>query len=476
MFSFSSLAAAQNNTFAVILCLLAAIIGVVLFLIVQIRNVKLKKMAYRDDLTGLPTTIKLYDDMHHILSHAKSGEYMVLSIDLNNYRYILDSFGQETGRTVLSKFAACLKQMPFTGSIISRVYMDNFAVFAKSACLVYIEDCISGFLSIDKCMKNFLPPQFQIQFSCGVYYIDDNSMHPSSIIEKANTARIIGKKSVNFNRVCEYTKKMQDEIQLEQEITFSMEKAFTNHEFVVFFQPKYSFTSKKLIGAEALIRWNNPRKGMLTPGQFVPLFERNGFIQQIDLFVFETVCRFLNGWNHSGTNGTCPRPLTISCNLSRVHLYNPNLTAQLKDIASHYDIAPSAVELELTESSMFENHRHLLKVMNQLKDAGFSISIDDFGSGYSSLNFLKDMPADVLKLDKGFLNSAEDQQREQIIIKSVIDMAKNLNLETVAEGIETTMQFNLLKSMGCDIVQGFLFAYPMSEADFKKTLISGTDV
>ena len=164
-------------------------------------------------------------------------------------------------------------------------------------------------------------------------------------------------------------------------------------------------------------------------------------------------------------------PLTISFNLSRYHLYNPNLIKELKDIASKYDIGENRIEVELTESIMFDNQKKLIKVMNEIKKAGFLISVDDFGSGYSSLNLLKSMPADVIKLDKDFLSNAPENQKENIIIQSVIEMAKKLKIKTVAEGVETKLQSDMLKSIGCDIAQGFFYAKPMKESDFLDLLL-----
>ena len=243
-----------------------------------------------------------------------------------------------------------------------------------------------------------------------------------------------------------------------KEITLNMNNAFANNQFKVYYQPKYSFETEKIIGAEALIRWKDPEKGLLPPDKFVPLFERNGFIQKIDMYVFDSVCRFLADWKKAGADGSCPHPLTISFNLSRNHLYNPDLIKELCSIKDKYDIGPNHIEVELTESIMFDNQKRLINVMNQIKNAGYSISVDDFGSGYSSLNLLKDIPADVLKLDKEFLSNVPEDSKETTIISSVIEMSKKLNMKTVAEGVETQNQAKLLRDMGCDIAQGYYYA------------------
>ena len=264
---------------------------------------------------------------------------------------------------------------------------------------------------------------------------------------------------------------METNSQQEKDILFDMERAFQENEFIVYYQPKFLFNSEKIIGAEALVRWNHKKKGLLAPSYFIPMFEKNGFIEKIDRLVFENVCQFLDKWNKSQADKTEKQPLTISCNLSRVQLYNPDIAKTYKEIASKYEIAPSKIEIELTESFMMDNKERLLKAMNEIRNAGFSISVDDFGSGFSSLSLLKDIPATVIKLDKEFLNS-QDTKKEHIIINSVINMAKNLNMETVAEGVEDKKQSDLLKNMGCDIVQGYFYAKPMTESDFTEKLNS----
>ena len=290
------------------------------------------------------------------------------------------------------------------------------------------------------------------------------------MMDKAETARKAGKAGLNPKRICIFTTQMENTTQHEKDIIFDMERAFQENEFIVYYQPKFLFNTGKIIGAEALVRWNHKKRGLLTPSYFVPLFEKNGFIEKIDLLVFENVCQFLDKWNKAQAGKTEKQAITISCNLSRVQLYNPDIAKIYKAIASKYEIAPSSIEIELTESLMMDNKDRLLKAMHDIKNAGFSISVDDFGSGFSSLSLLKDIPANVIKLDKEFLNTQNDTEKEHIIINSVIKMAKDLDMTTVAEGVEDEKQSELLKNMGCDIVQGFFYAKPMPSSDFNELL------
>jgi len=452
-----------------IIAILLAIITIVIIVVILKRR---PHIIEYDDVTGIPTYAKFKRDVRIKLRNAKPDEFMFLSIDIDNFSYINDSYSFDIGNALLFELSQHFKEeCEKNSALICRFYADNFIVFAKNpGYLGVIEDQVCRLTDVSDHVRKLLPQQYNLMFSSGVYYIADPTADITSMIDKANIARRLGKENFATHRVIEYTKEMNDESELKKNITLTMNKAIENNEFVVFFQPKFLFTTEVPIGAEALIRWNNPDSGMMQPAKFIPLFEKNGFIQKIDLYVFEKVCHFIDSWNRSGPDKKCPHPITISFNLSRNHLYNPDLINELTSIMSRYQIEPCKIEVELTESIMFDNQKRLVRAMNEIKNAGFDISVDDFGSGYSSLNLLKDMPADVLKLDKEFLSSAPDNERESIIITSVINMAKKLNLMTVAEGVETKKQSDLLKSMGCDLVQGFYYAKPMPENDFKLLL------
>lgn len=429
----------------------------------------LKKSLFRDDLTGLLTTKKFLAEVKKTLKKAKNVQYSLVSLDINSFRYITQVFGQDNGNKLLSELGSLFSKTAPKGSLLCRNYNDNFAFLINSTVLPVLEDIIVTMTTVNDKIKKLLPQHFKIEFSVGVYEIKDPNEEPLMILDKAQTARKLGKSSLNPKRICVFTSQMEINSQLEKDIIFDMERAFKENEFVVYYQPKFLFNTEKIIGAEALVRWNHKKRGLLSPSYFVPMFEKNGFIEKIDLLVFENVCQFLDRWNKSQKDKKEKQPLTISCNLSRVQLYNPDVAKIYRDIASKYEIAPSKIEIELTESLMMDNKDRLLKAMNEIKNAGFSISVDDFGSGFSSLSLLKDLPANVIKLDKEFLNT-QNTEKEHIIINSVINMAKNLDMATVAEGVEDAKQSALLKKMGCDIVQGYFYAKPMPQNEFKELL------
>ncbi len=459
-----------TNPAVYIAFVLAALFCFCVYWISKESRKRLKNVISQDDLTGLPTQKYFKAEVRKILRSAKPGEYTMLSLDIVKFRYITETFSQQVGNSILIELAKHLEEVAPKGSLICRNYTDNFSILVPLAIFPVLEDYILLFTNIKPQTANLLPEHYQIEFSSGAYVIETTEEDVTFIVEKADTARELGRSGLNPKRLALYTDQMQNDAQHEKDITLDMNRAFENQEFVVYYQPKFRFDNGNIMGAEALIRWNHHIKGMLPPGDFVPLFERNGFIQKIDIFVFESVCRFLDRWNKSGINGTCPLPIIISCNLSRAQLYNPDVANLYAEIAGKYQIAPCQIEIELTESLMMDNKERLLKAMNEIKDAGFSISVDDFGSGFSSLSLLKDIPANVIKLDKEFLNTESENKKEKVIINSVINMAKELDLTTVAEGVEDQMQADLLKSMGCDIVQGFFYARPMPEEQYEALL------
>ena len=434
-----------------------------------------KRFNY-DELTGLYTIEKFKYEAKKILSASKSSEYSLVCLDINKFQYLTDSLGRETSNSVLSVLGNHFKKVAPPDSILCRRYADNFIVLVHANFEPIIEDYVLNMISVVTKMGNLLPLHYTLDFSIGVYTIKNPAEDIEIIINKANTARTAGKYSPTPTRISYYSEAMSLNNEHEKEIIFDMNRAFEANEFIPYYQPKFNFADGKVIGAEALVRWNHYKKGILEPSYFVPLFERNGFISKIDIKIFESVCQFLDRWNKSGPDGKCPKPITISCNLSRYQLYNPTFASEYSKIFSKYQIEPSKIELELTESLMMDNKKRLLKAMNEIKKAGFDISVDDFGSGFSSLSLLKDIPASVIKLDKEFFaNSAnssggKDIKKDNIIVNSVIDMAKKLSMTTVAEGVEEEAQAQKLKEMGCDIAQGYFYAKPMSEADFERLL------
>ena len=247
-----------------------------------------------------------------------------------------------------------------------------------------------------------------------------------------------------------------------------MRESLQRQEFEVYLQPKYSLRDKQIYGAEALIRWHHPVLGFLSPMEFIPLFEKNGFIVNLDLFVFEQVCRLLKQWKAAHK-----RLFPISVNMSRVHLMKPDFLDDYIAIINRYQIPASLLEIELTETMVFENPKAFHSIIHKIHEAGFTCSMDDFGSGYSSLNMLKDLELDTVKLDGAFFSSrGMDNPKENIIVKSMLDLTKKLDMATVAEGIETDKQMDFLRLTSCDLVQGYVISKPVPVREFEMLVSS----
>ena len=232
----------------------------------------------------------------------------------------------------------------------------------------------------------------------------------------------------------------------------------------MYFQPQVNYDDGKLVGVEALARWNHPREGLISPDRFIPLFEKNGFILKLDTYVWEHSCRYLREWmNRAGGEVL---PLSVSVNISRYDVYTPGLCETLKDLVEKYRLPASALRLEITETAYMDDPSQMLDVVKELQGAGFVVEMDDFGAGYSSLNTLKDVPVDVLKLDVRFLTKSENDARGGMILSSVVRMAGWLNLPLIAEGVESKHQADYLKSLGCCYMQGYYFGRAMPAEKF----------
>lgn len=303
----------------------------------------------------------------------------------------------------------------------------------------------------------------KIHFSAGVYMICDKKIPIERVYSYANGAldTINGQLET---QIVMFDSKIRDQRLWEKEVENTMEDALKNKEFIVYLQPKYATVTEKLSGAEALVRWISKEKGFVSPGSFIPIFEKNGFITKLDDYMLESVAKIQGDWIKEGKE-----VVPISVNISRIHFSNPNLADHIRDIVDKYDVPHHVIELELTESAFFDDKNILLNTVKKLKEYGFEVSMDDFGAGYSSLNSLKDLPLDIVKLDGEFFRDSDDKERGEIVVRDAISLVKNLNMRIVAEGIETKEQVEFLALHGCDLIQGYYFAKPMPIDEFQKS-------
>lgn len=262
-----------------------------------------------------------------------------------------------------------------------------------------------------------------------------------------------------------YDESFRERTLREQGILDGMHKGVAEKQFQVYYQPKYNLVTGEMAGAEALVRWQHPEMGFLAPMEFIPLFEKNGFITELDMYVWETACRDLRGWLDAGYPN-----MTMSVNVSRADIYNPNLPDILLSMVYRHGLEPRRLHLEITETAYTEDSTQLIEVVTKLKNMGFLIEMDDFGTGYSSLNMLSGLPISYLKLDKGFVQREMADGNRESILSFVFGLAGRLRLPVVAEGVETAEQAQGLKNMRCGYAQGFYYARPMPKADFERYL------
>lgn len=301
-----------------------------------------------------------------------------------------------------------------------------------------------------------------ITFSIGRYPVEDKTISVSAMYDRAIIAEMSVKRRFDVN-IAQYEETMRQHILREQEIINEMNFALKSQQFEVWFQPQYNHSSGALIGAEALVRWRHPQKGLISPGLFIPVFEKNGFIYELDKYVWEQTCIYLKKWMQTEHS-----QLPVSVNISRYDIFRDDLVDVLIGLVDKYQIPVELLRLEITESAFSQSTGQIIRITKQLMDYGFTLEIDDFGSGYSSLNTLKDVTADILKLDMRFLESTENSARGGNILESIVRMAKWLGMSVIAEGVEEREQADYLQSIGCNYIQGYYYAKPMPAEEFEK--------
>lgn len=454
---------------AVNLLVLTVVISLCAIIFQQSRSRNaLWKMAYVDPLTNLPNLKKFKLDAMKLLSENPDIKYAIAILDINKFNLINEIFGFHEGdRVLLLLKEALLGTLNRKTDLLARILADKFIFMIASDPLnedgsIYHAD-YDGF---SKFMSDKMP--HMIRFSIGRYFINPGESDMDAIFEKVNYAHNMAKQNSALNEIYDYDDDMKKQAIRHREIESGMEAALKNNEFIVYLQPKFNLEDMMLAGAEALARWQEEEgKEVVYPSEFIPLFEKNGFIVKLDMYMFDKVCQLINKWIEQKLPLT-----TISVNFSRLHLSNPNFVQEIIDIAKRYDVPRRYLEIELTESAMFGNETVLESVLAQLHHAGFTLSMDDFGTGYSSLGLLKNLPVDVIKIDRAFFTNNRYKTRAKTVIESVIAMAKELGIHTVAEGVETHEHVDFLREIGCESVQGYYFARPMPADEFQTQSIN----
>ncbi len=414
---------------------------------------RLRYLANYDVLTGIYNKNKFIDETRKLLDEYPDEKMAFVRMDIDRFQLINAFYGTKAGDEVLKYVAESVKNYveKISMATYGRMEADVFAI-----CLTYddLKDGLDYVYAIRNHFKKY-PLEFDIVPAFGIYVLEDKSLPIEIMLDRAKlAAKTI--KGQYLNNYAFYTDDIGLALEEEQQIVNEMANALENEQFTVYFQPKYNVKSRQPVGAEALVRWEHPEMGMISPGKFIPIFEKNGFITKLDYFVWNRVCFMLRGWLDEGE-----KPNPVSVNVSRVNLFNPNIVRIICDLVDSYEIPRELLQLELTESAYADAALAMKDKVQKLREEGFQVLMDDFGSGYSSLNVLKDIEVDVLKIDMRFFELSEVDGRGENIVASVVRMAKWLDIPTIAEGVEKEEQVEFLKNIGCEYVQGYYFAKPM---------------
>ncbi len=415
-----------------------------------------------DSLTGVYNKETFYAKAGQLMLQNQENKYTIFCLDIERFKMVNDLFGGIEGDLLLQFAAAQLKSIAEeVGGLAGRIVADIFA-----CCYPNLNGKYSYIAKrITESLKEY-PLDMEILAAIGFYPVENTSLPVSIMCDRAMLALA----SVKSNYMCNYEVYKDDfrsDLISQQEIINDMEYALKNQEFKIYMQPKCDMETGKIVGAEALVRWDHPDKGMISPGSFITAFENNKFILKLDDYVWEHVCIFLRNWLDAGNKEMVP----ISINVSMVNLYSDDLYQRLVNLVEKYKISPSLLEIEITESAYASNMQYLIKVVDRLRAYGFTILMDDFGSGYSSLNMLKDLNVDILKTDMKFLtNEIDEHEKSGEILEAVMRMAKWLNLLVIAEGVENQQQKDFLLSVNCHYAQGYYYYAPMPCNEFWKLL------
>ncbi|MDC9642780.1 EAL domain-containing protein [Clostridioides difficile] len=432
----------------------------IIFYIIYIKKSNEKEilsLAYEDKVTYIGNQNKFYRECSKYLLDKPSLNYIIVYFDINNFKMINDTFGYEFGDNLLITIAKALKEELTEGEVYARLSSDYFAIFCD-----YKNGRNKIIRKLDNIRSNIesnLSIVFEISLCVGIYFVEEGEVDIQKAVNKANMARSVAKgKNINY---AIYNEDVRNKLSEESMILDDIKIALVKNQFEVYYQPKFSLVTGEMIGSEALIRWNHPEHGFISPAVFIPIAEKSKLILKIGRFVFERVCNDLYEWKKQGK-----KIVPVSVNLSRVELYQPDIVKFINKTIKMYNLSSDFIEIEITETVAINELNILKNVLNELRTYGFSISMDDFGTGYSSISCLRDMPIDILKLDKSFFGGIEHDERSRNIAKSIVSLAKSLDLVVIIEGVESKEQAELMKQFGCDLVQGFYFARPMPAKNF----------
>ena len=420
---------------------------------------KTNKVIYTDMTTGGDNWLYFVKKGNKLLKKkAASNGYAVIHIKMRKYRSFCTCFGVKEGEVLIEKLYGVLKKKIRRNELMAYKENASFGLWVSYENETQLRRRIEAItVALDEVL-----PKMKLYFAVGIYKVQKKDRDIEQLYNNALLAcDMLGEEAEN--KIVFFDVEMNNRRLWERKVEDDMDAALARHEFQVYLQPKISTAQENLAGAEALVRWIHPQEGFIPPNKFIPIFERNGFILKLDDYMLEEIAKQQAMWLQQGR-----KVVPISVNISRAHFAKEDLAEHICAIVDKYQVPHNVIELELTESAFFDDKETLLKTVKKLRNAGFPVSMDDFGAGYSSLNSLKELQLDVLKLDADFFRGEASQERGMVIVSEVIDLAKKLNMKIVAEGIESREQVDFLTEQECDLIQGYFFAKPMPISEFEE--------
>lgn len=422
-----------------------------------------KYRATHDMLTGVYNKEHFYEKVHYMLMENPRSTYYIICSDVKNFKLVNDIFGVETGDKLLMKIAGLIENIAPEKCVYGRLYADRFALCIEKG-LFDEKNLLQQLSKVGSVPEN---KAFKVHIHVGIYEITDPAMRVSIMCDRANLAIKTIKDSYQ-NIIAYYDNHLREDFLNEQKVISEFEHALETKQFRAYVQPQIISEGRHINGGEVLVRWIHPTDGMIPPIKFIEIFEQTGLISRLDSYMWELACIQLARWKEEGRTDCY-----LSVNISQKDFYLLDVYAVITSLVEKYGISPACLHLEITETAVMNNPATQLKLIQRLREYGFIIEIDDFGSGYSSLNTLKDLTADVLKIDMGFLKHTENrEERSKTILGMIVSLAKSLDMEVITEGVENKEQVEFLTEFGCDIFQGYYFAKPMPIEEFEEKYLS----
>ena len=422
-------------------------------------NKKREKALYIDGLTGLYNREGFQRESRNIFETSDKQSYMIVYMNVVDFRYINESWGEEDGNRTLRFIAKMLSTELREGEVLCRSGMDHFFLLMNEKDEGEIASRINDAINQMNRVINQKFQGFDLEFTIGACEFRKEK----KISDLMNKAIYASEATEEKNKCTVYEGKIEEQFKREHWLNNVFEEALRNKEFQIYLQPKIHLNSEKCCEAEALVRWKNPKVGFIYPSEFIPMFEQNGKIAELDLYMFEEVCRLLHQWHSRGND------MEISVNLSRFHLRNSgtDICSEYLKIKDKYEIPDGMIEIELTETMLLEDNQFAFvkKILDTFRENGVKVALDDFGFAYSSLTVLKDFDADDLKLDRAFF--VNENEKSQKIVENMICLAHDLGMNVVAEGIEKEKQVEILRKFGCDMIQGYVYSKPLPVDEFE---------